>query len=140
MKRLARGLILFAALIPPGLIILWGEFSEFNINFWFLPTVDVLPSFAVLEQVLIVGYFLATPFLLLVYTRDVPIFKRDNTRFVIVVISCVASFALLRYLEFLYDTNALSATAAFGNYYPLAFWSLPLLITVLAAFLLSSGE
>jgi len=133
-----RGITLFVALIPPFLIILWGEFSEFNINFWLLPVENVPQSFEVVQELLTAAYFLLTPLFLLIFLRSFATFKNSNGRFVILTVSCIGSFSLLRYLEFLYDTNTLSATAAFGNYYPLAFWSLPLLMTALATLFLES--
>ncbi len=54
------------------------------------------------------------------------------------VFCCIVSFGILRYLEFLYDTNGPPAVNPFGNFYPLAFWALPLLMTATFAVILST--
>ncbi len=124
-----RFLLLIGAAVSPTIIIIWGELSEFNINTWILPTLNVPQSFIDLEQVLIGGYYLLTPILLLSYFRGVSVFRNDNRRFLSLVLVCIFSFALLRYFDYLYDANGPPIADPFGNFYPLAFWILPLLST-----------
>jgi hypothetical protein len=132
--------LLLMALIPPALPILWGEFSEFNINFWFLPTANVSQFFINLEEIFIGAYYLVTPPLLLLYLRGTSRFCRSDGRFLLLTVVCVLSFGILRYLEYQFDTNGLPLADPFGNFYPLAFWILPLIMTGTAAFLLSGGS
>jgi len=129
-------LLLVIALIPSGILIIWGEFSEFNIDFWLLPTINISRTTLDFEQLVLAAYYLATPSLLLIFFRGAVAF-RENRRFLALIVSCVASFGLLRYLDYLYDTNGPPVVAPFGDFYPLAFWILPLLITGAAAVLLS---
>lgn len=137
-KSSAKPLLLLGALIPPALIITWGELSEFNINLWFFPTINVSPLYLNLEQVLIGAYYLVTPSLLLLYLRGLSTFRKDNLRFLVLVLVCVASFAILRYFDFLYDTNGPPVSDPFGNFYPFAFWILPLISIGAAYFFLSA--
>jgi hypothetical protein len=130
---------LFISLIPPALIILWGELSEFDINLWFMPTVNVPPSFLIFEQAIIGCYYTITPFFLLLSLRSLRSFKTNGLKFVLLVVTSITSFGLLRYLEFLYDTSS-PQYPPFGNFYPLAFWSLPFLLTALSVLLLSGGS
>ena len=131
---------LVAALIPPTLLILWGEFSEFNINFWFLPTANVSQFFINLEEIFIGAYYLLTPPLLLIYLRRRSVYRHSDRRFIFLTIACIVSFGLLRYLEYQYDTNGPPLADPFGNFYPLAFWILPLIMTGTAAFLLRGNS
>jgi|SRR5579872_210955 len=133
----ANFLVLAAALVPPALIITWGELSEFNINLWFLPTVNVSSAFLEFEELLIASYYLFTPSMIFLYLRNFRAFLNDKNRFLVVILVSVSAFVLLRYLEFLYDLNGPPIEEPFGNLYPLAFWSLPLIITATAAFFLS---
>ncbi len=138
-KTRLRILLLVIALIPPAVLIVWGEFSEFNINFWLLPTTNVSQSVLDSENLLIAGYYLVTPSLLLWFFRQLGSF-RESRRYLILVICCIFSFGILRYFDFIYDTNGPPAFSPFGNFYPLAFWILPLLMTALAAVLLGLGS
>jgi hypothetical protein len=131
-----RILLFVVALIPPVILIAWGELSEFNIDFWLLPTINVSQTILDFEQLVLAAFYLGTPSLLLIFFRGVAAF-RENRRFLALIISCVASFGLLRYFDYLYDANGAPVVAPFGNFYPLAFWILPLLMTGAAAVLLS---
>jgi hypothetical protein len=132
-----RILLLAVALIPPVILIIWGELSEFNMNFWLLPTVDVSQMVLNFENILIASYYLVTPTSLLMSLRRVSAF-RGNRRFLVMVFCCIASFGILRYLEFLYDINGPPVVDPFGHFYPLAFWVLPLLMTATFAVVLST--
>jgi hypothetical protein len=126
-----------SALIPPAFIIVWGELSEFDVNLSFLPTVAVPPVYLNLEQLAIGFYYLLTPSLILAFLRGLTPFRENDRRFVVVIIATIFSFGLLRYQEFIYDANGPPLVDPFGNFYPLAFWSLPLIMTASAAFFLS---
>ncbi|HYB04032.1 MAG TPA: hypothetical protein VED17_06200 [Nitrososphaerales archaeon] len=132
-----RILLLVVALIPPAALIIWGELSEFNLNFWLLPIVNVSQTVLYFEDVLIASFYLITPTLLLLFLRGVSAF-RENRRFLVMVFCCIASFGILRYLEYFYDTNGPPAVNPFGNFYPLAFWALPLLMSAAFAVVLST--
>lgn len=134
-----RWILLLASLIPPAFIICWGELSELNVNVWFLPTINVSQAFLSLEQVLIGAFYLLTPFLLLLFFHGLTPFKTNDKKYLVLIFASVISFAFLRYLEFLYDQSGPSIADPFGLFYPLAFWSFPLLLTASAAFFLS-GE
>ena len=131
-----RIFILAIALIPPAILIIWGELTEFNINFWLLPTINISQAVLDFEQVVLASYYLATPSLLLIFLRGVEAF-RENRRFLALIVSCVASFGLLRYFDYIYDAKGPPVVPPFGNFYPLAFWILPMLMTGAAAVLLS---
>jgi hypothetical protein len=131
-----RILFLVVALIPPTILITWGELSQFSINFWLLPTINVSRPVLNFEEVVIAAYYLGTPSFLLLFLRSADVF-RENRRFMTLILSCVASFGLLRYFDYLYDANGAPVVAPFGDFYPLAFWILPLLMTGAAAVLLS---
>ncbi len=131
-------LALLVAVVPPTLIITWGELSEFNVNLWFLPTVNVPASFLNFEELLIASYYLLTPSMILLYLKSSQVFRDYKNRFLVLVIVTVSAFFLLRYLEFLYDLNGTPVADPFGTFYPLAFWGLPLLVVATASFFLSA--
>jgi hypothetical protein len=138
MNKFPSWILLVASLIPPALIITWGEMSEFNINLWFLPVVNVPPGYLDYEEFLIGLYYLVSPVLILTFMRKKSVFRADNWRFLFLVFSTIVSYGILRYLEFLYDTRGPPITDPFGNFYPLAFWSLPLVSTAAAFIFLST--
>ena len=129
--------LLVGGLIPPTLIIIWGELSEFNVNLWFLPTVNVPASYLVFRQFLIGTYYLISPVLILSFLRKT-VFSNDSSRFLVLIVVTVFSYGLLRYAEFLYDTRGPPVFDPFGNFFPLAFWSLPLISTAAASLILSA--
>jgi|SRR5579862_3866107 len=129
--------LLALGLIPPALVIMWGELSEFNIDLWILPTVNVPPNYLVFEQFLIGTYYLLSPGLILVFLRK-SVFPKDDLRFLILAGVSLFSYGLLRYAEFVYDTGGPSVIELFGNLFPLVFWSLPLVATAAAAMILSA--
>jgi hypothetical protein len=138
MNKFPSWILLVAGLIPAALIITWGEMSEFNINLWILPIVNLPQVYLDYEQFLIGLYYLVSPILILTFMRKKSVFQRDNWRFVFLVFSTIFSYGILRYLEFLYDTRWPPITDPFGNFYPLAFWSLPLVSTAAAFVFLST--
>jgi len=132
-----RPVLLISGLIPAILIIIWGEMSEFNVNLWILPTIDVPAGYLVFEQILIGAYYLLSPVLILTFFRKF-VFRNDNLRFLVLIVVTVFSYILLRYSEYVYDTRGLSSFDIFGNFFPLVFWSLPLISTAAASLILSA--
>ena len=135
--KLPSWTLLVAGLIPPALIIIWGELSEFNVNLWILPTANVPAGYLVLEQFFIGAYYLLSPVLILSFLRK-SVFPKDNLRFLALIVVTVFSYGLLRYAEFVYDTRGPPIFDPFGNFFPLAFWSLPLISTAAASLVLSA--
>jgi len=133
-----RLVLLIAGLIPAIIIVIWGELSEFNVDLWILPTVNVPASFLILEQFLIGSYYLASPILILSYFRMSSIFRTDNWRFLVLIFTTILSYGLLRYSEFVYDTRGPLISDPFGNFFPLVFWSLPLISTAAVSLILSA--
>jgi hypothetical protein len=132
-----RRVLLIGGLIPAILIIIWGELSEFNVNLWILPTINVPSNYLVLEQFLIGTYYLLSPVLILAFLRKF-VFPNHNLRFLVLILVTVFSYGLLRYSEYVYDTRGLPSFDIFGNFFPLVFWSLPLISTGAASLILSA--
>ena len=95
------------------------------------------PALLDLEELLIAPYYILTPTMILVYLRSLRAFRNHENRFLLLIVISFSAFILLRYAEFLYDLNGPPIVEPFGVFYPLAFWSLPLLIVTAAAFFLS---
>ncbi len=73
-----RILLLAVALIPPAILITWGELSEFNINFWLLPTINVSQTVLNFEDVLIASLLSGHPHTLVALSERNSSFPRRS--------------------------------------------------------------
>jgi hypothetical protein len=137
LNKFPNWILLAMGLIPWTVILLWGELSEFNVNLWILPIINVSSNYILFEQFLLGAYYLVSPILILSFLRS-STFRRENERFLALILVTIFSYALLRYAEFIYDTRGPSAFNPFGNFFPAAFWSLPLISTAAASLILSA--